>query len=101
MSKKTVREWDAAMAAMSEEDDSDCEDVFNVRMLHKRLPRVVDLVQQMVDPPSSIAPRPGAAPPLGMNRPDALRNALSATARAVNEKKDKPTSDREEGARGP
>lgn len=98
MSKKTVREWDAAMAAMSEEDESDCEDVFNVRMLHKRLPRVVDLVQQMVEPPSSIAPRPGAAPPLGMNRPDALRNALSATASAVNAKtqKSSPASNRGE-----
>lgn len=71
-----AKDWDAIARALSEGEDSDEHDSLNVAMVRKRCHRVAELVGTVVAPDAFR----GVAPPMGMNRTDALRAGISAAA---------------------
>ena len=73
---RTVRDWDAALRDVSSGEDSDAGDSLNVLQVQKNAKRVAELVHTMV--PGMAVDHLMGRTPMGMNRPDAIRNDLSA-----------------------
>ena len=72
---RTVRDWDAALRDVSSGEDSDAGDSLNVLQVQKNAKRVAELVHTMV--PGMAVDHLMGRTPMGMNRPDAIRNDLS------------------------
>ena len=71
---KTVKDWEQVLREYSDPEDSDAEDDLNVMSVQKNAHRVLQLCEQMMTTTTH-------TPPMGMNRPDVLKTALSASAR--------------------
>ena len=80
---RTVRDWDAALRDVSSGEDSDAGDSLNVLQVQKNAKRVAELVHTMV--PGMAVDHLMGRTPMGMNRPDAIRNDLSAAMRRMDE----------------
>tara|TARA_B110001450_G_scaffold149883_1_gene140019 strand:- start:297 stop:695 length:399 start_codon:yes stop_codon:yes gene_type:complete len=76
---KSVKDWDAILAGMSDGGDSDAGDDLNIMSVQRNAHRVAELVHTFV--PGLDSAQRGDTP-LGMNRPDALRDDLVASSKA-------------------
>ena len=73
-----MKDWNAIARELSSGDDSDAEDSLNVMQVQKNARRVAELMHTFIPDLAAQHLERGAAP-LGMNRPDLIRDGLAST----------------------
>ena len=86
---KSVKDWDAILAEMSDGGDSDAGDDLNIMSVQRNAHRVAELVHNFV--PGLDASQRGGTP-MGMNRPDPLRDDLVASSKAASRRSSETNS---------
>ena len=73
-----MKDWNAIARELSSGEDSDAEDSLNVMQVQKNARRVAELMHTFIPDLAAQHLERGAAP-LGMNRPDLIRDGLAST----------------------